>query len=371
MSPGLPPARREFLKALAAAPLTVSVAGMSQSAFAGTAAVAPPAGSAADLHGSAIVIDHAVPLLQQPDDAYIAKTRAGGTTVAMATVASNNDFRSAIDAITRWLDRFGRDPTLIQVMTVEDIYRAKREGKLGVGFHFQNSRPVEHDLRLLEVFHRLGVRVIQLTYNEKNPVGDGSTERTDSGLSKFGLKMVEEMNRLGIVVDVSHVGHRTSMDAIEASKAPVIFSHSNAWAVFASKRNLKDDQIKAVAKTGGVIGMNGFPGFISKDSFVDKDRGPSLDQLLDHVDYIAKLVGTDHIGLGLDYSQSTPEGYKRWGYEADTYPMPPWHYPTGIDDISMLPNFTKGLKRRGYSDEDVRKILGENFIRVFKAVWKA
>jgi membrane dipeptidase len=324
-----------------------------------------------DLHASAIVIDHACPLVLPSADDYLAKTRAGGTTVAMATVASNQDFRGAINAIAPWLARFERDPSLIHVTTVEDIHRAKREGKLGIGFHFQNSRPVENDLGLLIVLHRLGLRVMQLTYNEKNQVGDGSTERTDAGLSKFGVSMIEEMNRLGIVVDCSHVGYRTTMDAMEVSKAPVVFSHSNAYGVFPSKRNIKDDQIKALAKSGGVIGMNAFPGFVSKDSFVDKTRGPSLDQLLDHVDYIARLVGTDHIGVGLDYSIGTPEGYRRYNYEPDTYPEPPWHYPTGLDDISKLPNLTKGLQKRGYSDADIRKILGGNFIRVFKAVWKA
>jgi membrane dipeptidase len=365
-SPGRPD-RRAFLKALGAAPLLLAT----PPPWAAAGASGREAGNGGDLHASAIVIDHACPLLQPGDDAYIAKTRAGGTTVAMATVASNVDFRGAINAISAWLARFDRDRDLIHVRTVDDVYRAKREGKLGVGFHFQNSRPVEHDLGLLVVLHRLGLRVMQLTYNEKNQVGDGATERTDAGLSKFGVKMVEGMNRLGILVDCSHVGYRTTMDAMEVSKVPVVFSHSNAHTVFPSKRNIKDDQIKALAKSGGVIGMNGFPGFVSKDSFVDKTRGPTLEQLLDHVDYIAKLVGTDHIGVGLDYSIGTPEGYRRYGYETDTYPEPPWHYPRGIDDISMLPNFTKGLVARGYSESDVRKILGENFIRVFKQVWKA
>jgi membrane dipeptidase len=317
------------------------------------------------LHAASIVIDHACPLLVPDDDDYLAKTRAGGTTVAMATLASNHDFRAALGLMNAWMVRFAKDPTLIHVTTVADIERAKSEGRLGVGFHFQNSRAIEYDLENLVLFHRLGLRVMQLTYNEKNQVGDGATERTDAGLSKFGLRLIEEMNRLGVVVDLSHVGHRTTMEAMEASKAPVVFSHSNAWTIHRSKRNIQDDQIKALAKSGGVIGMNGFPGF------VHKDHPATLDQLLDHVDYIAKLVGPDHLGLGLDYSQSTPEDYKRWNYDIETYPMPPWKYPTGVQDVSLLPNFTAGLKKRGYSDEDVRKILGGNFIRVFKAVWKA
>lgn len=348
------PSRRRFLAALGAAPLALR---------AGWAWAAEPAASA--LHAASIVIDHACPLLVPGDDDYIAKTRAGGTTVAMATLASNHDFRAALALMNAWLARFASDPSLVHVTTVDDIHRAKREGKLGIGFHFQNSRPVEYDLSNLALLHRLGLRVMQLTYNEKNQVGDGATERTDAGLSKFGLRMIEEMNRLGVVVDLSHVGHRTTMEAMEASKLPVMFSHSNAWSVHASRRNIKDDQIKALARSGGVIGMNGFPGF------VHKDHPATLGQLLDHVDYIARLVGTDHIGLGLDYSQSTPEDYKFWGYDPETYPMPPWKYPTGVHEVSLLGNLTAGLKERGYSDADVRKILGENFIRVFKAVWKA
>lgn len=347
-----PSSRRVFLGSLAAVPAFLAARRLG--------AQVP----AADIHSAAIVIDHACPLLKPQDDAYIEKTRAGGTTVAMATVASNHDFRGAVNEMSAWLERFSRDPQLIHVRTVADIERVKREGKLGVGFHFQNSRPVENDLRLLTALHALGLRVMQLTYNEKNQVGDGCTERTDSGLSKFGLKMVEEMNRMGVVVDLSHVGYRTTMEAMEASKAPVIFSHSNAWGVHASKRNIKDDQIKALARSGGVMGMNGFPGFVGPDH-------PSpMEKLLDHADYVAKLVGIDHIGLGLDYSQSTPEDYKRWGYESDTYPMPPWKYPVNLDEVTKLPNFTLGLQKRGYSDADIRKVLGGNYLRVFRAVWK-
>lgn len=346
--------RRRFLASLGALPLALRAKW--------AAGAEPEAGS---LHQRSIVIDHACPLLVPEDDAYIAKTRAGGTTVAMATLASNHDFRGALNLMNAWLAKLDKDPSLLHVTTVDDIHRAKREGKLGIGFHFQNSRPVEYDLGNLAVLHRLGLRVMQLTYNEKNQVGDGATERTDAGLSKFGLRMIAEMNRLGVVVDLSHVGYRTTMEAMEASTLPVMFSHSNAWAVHPSKRNIKDDQIKALARSGGVIGMNGFPGF------VHKDHPATLAQFLDHVDHIAHLVGTDHIGLGLDYSQSTPEDYKFWGYDPETYPMPPWQYPTGVHEVSLLANFTTGLKGRGYSDADVRKILGENFIRVFKAVWKA
>ncbi|MGQ9647487.1 MAG: dipeptidase [Thermodesulfobacteriota bacterium] len=317
------------------------------------------------VHFSSIVIDHACPLVQPDmDDNYVKKLQEGGITVAMSTVASNDQFRSAIDKIIAFYERFENDNRLLFVTQVNDIYRAKKEGKVGVGFHFQNSRPIEYEAELLDVFYKLGVRVIQLTYNEKNMVGDGCTELTDCGLSKFGKKIIERMNKLGMVVDLSHVGFKTSMEAMEVSKDPVIFSHSNAWQVCPSKRNLKDEQIKALAKKKGVIGMNIYPGFVKKNN-------PTLNDLLDHVDYIADLVGTDYIGIGFDFS--TPgdlKSYKYWGYEPDTYLIPPWTHPKNIEDISKAPNFTKGLVSRGYSEQDIKKILGENFIRVFKEVWK-
>ncbi len=172
------------------------------------------------------------------------------------------------------------------------------------------------------------------------------------------------MNKLGMVVDLSHVGYKTSMEAMEASESPVIFSHSNAWKVSPSKRNIKDDQIKALAKKKGVIGVVNYPGFV-------KWENPTLNDLLDHVDYIANLAGTDHIGIGFDFSEPGDlESYKYWGYDPDTYLIPPWDHPKGLEDISKAPNFTQGLIDRGYPEKDIKKILGENFLRVYKEVWK-
>jgi len=316
-----------------------------------------------ELHESSLVINHACPFVYPTmDDSYIEKLQAGGITLAMSSVAHNHSFREAIDQIIAFYSRFDKDDRLLHVSRMEDIHKAKKAGKIGVGFHFQNSRPVEHDLRLLGVFFKLGVRVIQITYNEKNLVGDGCTEITDCGLSKFGREMIQRMNATGMVVDLSHVGYRTSMEAIEVSKEPVIFSHSNADSICPSKRNLKDDQIKALAKNRGVIGINAFPAFV-------KEADPTLADLIDHIDYIAHLVGTDHIGIGFDFAQESIEEYKAFGYDPEVYPLPPWTYPREIDDVSKTPNLTEGLLARGYSESDVKKILGENFIRVYEEVW--
>jgi membrane dipeptidase len=170
------------------------------------------------------------------------------------------------------------------------------------------------------------------------------------------------MNAIHMVVDLSHVGYRTSMEAIEVSGAPVIFSHSNADSVCSSKRNLKDDQVTALAANGGVIGLNAFPAFVKEDA-------PTLDDLIAHIDYIADLVGPDHIGIGFDFAQESIEEYKAFGYDPEVYPLPPWTYPRDIDDVSKTPNLTDGLLARGYSESDIKKILGENFLRVYEEVW--
>lgn len=218
--------------------------------------------------------------------------------------------------------------------------------------------------------------MVQLCYNVRDFVGDGCAERTDCGLSDFGVKVIEELNRLGMVIDCSHTGYRTTMEAIEVSKKPVIVSHGNVRAVCDSFRNLKDDQIKAIAKKGGVIGLNGYPDFVSKK------RRSTLDDLLDHADYIAKLVGVEHISVGIDYyegmagvaSDEAAKALYAQFVEAGVwnprdYGPPPWHFPEGIEMPDKLPNLTAGLLKRGYSEEDVKKILGLNLVRVFKEVW--
>ena len=170
------------------------------------------------------------------------------------------------------------------------------------------------------------------------------------------------MNELGIVVDVSHVGIRTSLEVIELSSAPVIVTHANASAVHQSRRNLNDEQISAIAESGGVIGVCAFPGFVS-------DHDQDLEQLLDHVDYLIETAGDEHVGIGLDFSQETESDYDYYGYEEDTYPRPPWIYPRGIRSFAEMGNIALGLRRRGYSEHQLELIARGNFLRVFGEVW--
>ena len=330
---------------------------------------------AAKIHQDAIIIDATCPLASVGN--YFEKWIAGGATVIAPTVNRPPEFmRDTMGRLGEWITklRANRDKLLL-ITSVEDIFQAKEERKLGVLFHFQGTTPFEKDLNSIEIFYRLGIRMVQLCYNVKDFVGDGCAERTDSGLSEFGVKVIEELNRLGIVVDCSHTGYKTTMEAIELSQKPVIVSHGNANAICDSSRNLKDDQIKAIARNGGVMGLNGYPNFVTK-----KERA-TLNDLLDHADYISRLVGVEHLSIGIDYYEGmagvATDEEARTTYaqlvESGTwnpkdYGPPPWHYPEGIEMPDKLPNLTAAFLKRGYSEEDVKKILGLNLIRVFKEV---
>jgi membrane dipeptidase len=250
----------------------------------------------------------------------------------------------------------------------DDIRKAKKSGRVAVILGFQDARPVQTDLRLLKVFHTLGLRVSGFTYNRKNYFADGCGERTDSGLSTYGVEFLEEMNRLGIVVDLTHTGRRSSLDAIELSKHPVIFSHNGVCGVYEHFRNTSDEMLKALARKGGVNCVGTFAPFLRKGG---TDTGTTLEDTLNHVDYVVKLVGVDHVGVGLD---STPDTRvpAQANNMANKYPEFDWgkfEHRYAIKTIPEIQYLTHGLVKRGYSDGDIEKILGGNLMRVFSTVW--
>jgi membrane dipeptidase len=328
------------------------------------------------VHDEAIVIDATCPLLQRRElvDWYI----AGGVTVAAPTVGNAAPAGETVKGLGAWLRFIDSRPDLMLIRRAADIDEAKRSRRLGILFHFQGGDPFDSDLSLVEAYRELGVRMVQLTYNVKNRIGDGCEERTDAGLSKFGLQLVERLNANRIVVDCSHTGYRTTMEAIEASTRPVVFSHANARAVHPSPRNITDEQIRAVAATGGLVGINGFPGFVAATS------RPTLDQFIDHIDYDVRLVGIDHVAIGIDYftgqhgvasDDEAQRMYASWLasglWSEASYPPPPYYYPDGIATPRDMPNLTRRLLERGYSVADTKKILGGNWVRVFREVWGA
>ncbi len=314
-----------------------------------------------------IMLDAAAPLIQ-PDPRTIAdqieNMRRGCMNVACPTVASIEDSCATFERLGRWHHYLNtKDCPFALATTASQTRNAVKEGKIALLLHFQGTEPIEDDLNLIDLYFACGVRIMQITYNARCRVGDGCTETHDGGLSDFGRQAIERMQQLGIVIDLAHVGVRTSLEAIQSARAPVIVSHANARAVCDSPRNLTDEQIRAVAGTGGVIGVCAFPAFVSK-----KAR-PTLEDLLDHVDYFRDLVGVEHIGFGADYANENEEDYEYFGYDPRVYPKPPWLYPQGLEGFADMPNLISGLRRRGYKEKAIAGIAGENFLRVFEQVW--
>ncbi len=324
---------------------------------------------ARQLHEASIIID-GLQISRWSEEVFLNLHR-GGLTAINATVAVIEGFSETIQSIARWYRMFEQYSSLIRpVRAVKDIDRAKEEGRTGIIFGFQNTSPIEDDLSRLAIFKELGVRIIQLTYMERNYVGDGCLERTDCGLSRFGLEVIEEMNRLGLLIDLSHVGYRTVMEAIEASKKPVAFTHANPRSLCDHPRNKTDEQIKALAKKGGVIGANVFPPFLSAGSRA------TMQDFIDAIDFLVKLVGMDHVSIGTDFTEGQSWSFFDYILKGKSkkelamnleYPIV---NPEGIRSSADFPNITQALLARGYTESDTKKIMGENLIRLFQEVWE-
>lgn len=326
------------------------------------------------IHRDAILIDDVCPLVQTRK--YLDWYAEGGFTATAPTVAIYENAWQTIKELGAWHDHVRRHPELLIVRRAADIEQAKREGRLGLILHFQNSDPVENDLNLVDAYKQLGVGVMQLCYNVRNRVGTGATEERDEGLSRFGEKFVERCNEVGVLVDCSHTGRQTTLDAIAHSQKPVIISHANPKAVFDCQRNIDDVQIRAIADKGGVIGVVGYAYFLGRDV------RPTLDRYIDHMDYLVSMAGLDHVCIGIDYFRFqypvATEAEARVMYDAaiasgkwsrETYAPPPYHYPEGIETPRTMINLTRRLLERGYSEDAIRKIYGGNLLRVYREIW--
>ena len=287
-----------------------------------------------------------------------------------------------IDAVYRAVERHPKD--LMLATSAADIRRAKREGKIACLMGIEGGHAIENSLPALREFYRLGVRYMTLTWNNTNDWADaGRGEKKHNGLSDFGKEVVREMNRLGMLVDVSHVSDKTMSDALDISTAPVIASHSSARALSNVPRNIPDDLLRKIAKNGGVVQINFYSYFIDAKTVGPQsdERGQKLraqqealsqkyrddperlseegdkleaqnplpplplSKLIDHIDHVVKVAGIDHVGLGPDFDGAND-------------------FPQGARDVSMFPNITYELLKRGYSEQAIRKILGENLLRV-------
>jgi len=324
----------------------------------------------AALHRQTIAID-GLNVSNWDDDRVFYGLAAGELTAINATASVVDNFRTTIQELSGWRRRFDRLGHIItQVRAAADIRRAKAEGKVGIILGFQNTSPIEDDIYLLSIFHELGIRIIQLTYNDRNFVGDGCLERTDIGLSNFGVEVVQEMNRLGMLIDLSHVGYKTTMEAIAVSEQPAAFTHAGPRALFDHPRNKTDEQLRALAAKGGVVGANAWPPILAAGNHA------TIWDFLDTIDYMVNLIGVDHVGVGLDFTERRTEADMRkwmmakskqkWLMAVD-YPTT---HPAGMGSAAEFSHITDALLKRGYSDADVLKIMGGNFLRLFEEVWK-
>ena len=224
------------------------------------------------------------------------------------------------------------------------VRSAKTEGKVAGILSLEGAEPLVGDIRLLRLLVRLGVRSLGLTWNFRNEAGDGADVAQPRGLTDFGCQLVEECGELGVMVDVAHLAPAGVDDVLRISRRPVIDTHANAFALCPHVRNLADPQMDGIAATGGVVCVTFVPQFVAASP-----ANATLEAVLDHVDYMVKRIGIDHVGLGSDFE----------GYDGTT---------TGLEDVTRLPAVTQSLLRRGYGEDHIRKLLGENLLRVFEEV---
>ncbi|MFT2089789.1 dipeptidase [Paraglaciecola sp. 2405UD69-4] len=328
-----------------------------------------------ELYKKSIVIDGLVIPRGWNQDSFDALPKSGYTGFAASLVSYN--LKLALNSIAEWHQRIEDNPDkLLFATTAADFIRAKKENKTAVLFGFQNSTMIERSIDNIDLLYEKGTRWIQLTYNQRNLLGDGSTERTNSGLSDFGVEAVERMNDLGIIVDLSHCGPKTTDDGIHFSKAPASCNHTMCEALHRNHPRAKTDkQIKALADKGGVIGIISLGYMLGPK--VRKET--TLETYIDHIDHAVKIGGIDHVAVASDFAvqglEASGATKENWYTPRLTRFKPSYkvQWPAWIPELDAPERFlnvAKALDRRGYSTGDIEKILGLNWIRYYDEVLK-
>jgi membrane dipeptidase len=305
------------------------------------------------------------------EDKYAERCLAGGVNATNVTFALEENWDHVTRNIETYLAKIERSPLLMLCTCADDLLKAKAKGKLGVMFGTQGASMLDDKIGRLELLVRLGLRFLGLAYTTANNFGDGCGEKRDAGLTYLGEELIALANTLPVIVDLSHCGHRTRAEATALARAPVC-THSNADGLRPNGRNTTDLTVKAMAAKGGMIGVCGLPQSLA-------DGTPTLDDLLDHVDYLVKLAGVAHVGIGMDYVEAyrdqvtvvPPPSVVLWrtrrpdifGSLASFGRQP---YPIGVETVRKLPNLTQGLLDRGYTKEQTTAILGGNWLRTIR-----
>lgn len=266
---------------------------------------------------------------------------------------------TALENIDMFLEEAPRSEGMISLIkSRSDLPDNVRPGNIAFLLHFEGGMPLEGSIHQLRNFYRLGLRSMQLTWNFRNELGDGVWEnRTKGGLTRFGVEVIKEMNRLGMVVDLAHINREGFFQALEVAQAPLIVSHANACGMLDNPRNLADDQIKAIADQGGLVGVLALPERVAK-------KDATLNDLLKHLDYMVGLVGVEHLALGLDFIKyDGPRTLKD-----QHHPLHKRAYVKDFEEVEDLPKLIEGLVRHGYKDNEIALILGGNYLRVLKTI---
>lgn len=295
---------------------------------------------------------------------YLRRHKAAGVDVVTLNVGFDvvpNDYAIRLLADFRyWIATHPEEFHL--VLRAEDIDQARRQNKLGVCFNIEGGCSLYEQVSMVSLYYDLGVRWMLFAYNHNNALAGGCQDN-DGGLTELGRQVLREMERVGMVVCASHIGERSAMEILQTARRPVIFSHSNPRSIWNHPRNIGDPAIRACASTGGVIGINGFGLFLGENDI-------RTETFMRHLDYVVNLVGPDHVGIGLDYAFDQEEVRKFVKAHPESYP--PEKYPFGLVmmEPEQIPLIAECMLKGGYSDADMRKILGENHLRIARQVWK-
>lgn len=316
--------------------------------------------------------NHACMPLRPGDTAFLPqleRVRGAGIDVVSLNVSFDvvdpHDAFPMLATFRHWIREHEDQYKLVD--TVADIERAKAQGQLAILFDIEGGNAVAEHPGLVEVFYRLGVRWMLFAYNKNNKLGGGCMDE-DSGLTAYGRTIIDEMERVGMVLCCTHVGHRTAREAMEYARSPVIFSHSNPSAVHAHVRNIPDELMRLCAAKGGVVNINGVGMFLGVDSQGRSDN--ATETILRHIDYAAQLIGPEHVGLGLDYVFDVSELEEYLRKHPEKFPLDARNGGYRQVEPERFPVIAEELLKKGYSESDVQGILGHNNLRIARRVWK-
>ncbi len=312
-------------------------------------------------------------------DVHLPKVRAGGVDAVCVSVGGDTIFYEIyhtdrhlnsclrrLEAMLAEAEECSDEMTL--ATTPQDILNCKANGKIAILLGIEGGRPIEERIDLLAFFYRFGIRRFQLTWNFRNNIADGcGEEETAGGLTRFGVEVVREVGRLGMVLDLSHISLASFWSTLKHATGPVIVSHANCYALRPHPRNLRDDQIRAIAQSGGLVGMTFY------GTFLTDGPEPTIEHVADHVEHVIEIAGPDYVAIGPDYMDHN-EGLQLTGATLSPHLYPPdqvMRYPRGLSTFAETPNLTRELLRRGHSETNIRKVLGENYLRVLGMILRS